>query len=737
MAPAPSPGLDSRGGAGARPRGAAGAATRQLPSALEERIQKKDVAGAWDELEDMQRRGEVATRFAVSRLLMLTMGNEAAHNVGPALVHRALDLTEQFIQLNPGEADEVLFNALMDTCHRARDLPRLEKTVLRMEELRVRPSHVTLGILVKAYGQAGDATRVVNLWDRMAEERSQANAVTCGCMIDACVKCGRLEKALEIFRDMKKGKKHRNTILYTTLIKGCGLKKDLRQALALFREMRTERVPYNRITYNSVIDVCIKCADVPAAENIFAEMTAPGSGIVPDHITYSTLLKGYCHMGDLDKALQVAATIKASGLPCDEMVYNSLVDGCVRAGDLSAGIGLFAEMMRSGVQPSAITHGILVRLYQRSSGTADACEAVAQLYVHHALPRPDAALEQRSKRTSGGRRGKRQQRAATMPTAPPPLLQPQLSHQPVQLDLHAATMQALPPAPAQALPATTMAWAGALPQPMQFPQALGQVGGSCSLHQLPPPLAPGADAAPLYGGTRRYLPPCTAMSDASPQLLPQSAAGALPVPTFPASASQVLQETSGVLLQHGFSPQQYLQQPGEQAQQMPDASQRMVPQSATGMSSMPTFPASAGQVLQESGGWFMHGFSPQQFVQQPSFPWTVANEEVTRVSEQAQQMPDASQRMLPQHAAGMPTMPTFPASTSQVLQEASGLLLQHGISPQQVLQLQQPSPSWKVAPEEAIKAAEQPQQAQVQASAVAEGRRLAGLHGGPASWGGM
>jgi len=152
---------------------------------------------------------------------------------------------------------------------------------------------------------------------------------------------------------------------------------------------------------------------------------------------------------------------------------------------------------------------------------------------------------------------------------------------------------------------------------------------------------------------------------------------------------------------------------------------------------MPTFPASAGQVLQESGGWFMHGFSPQQFVQQPSFPWTVANEEVTRVSEQAQQMPDASQRMLPQHAAGMPTMPTFPASTSQVLQEASGLLLQHGISPQQVLQLQQPSPSWKVAPEEAIKAAEQPQQAQVQASAVAEGRRLAGLHGGPASWGGM
>ena len=33
--------------------------------------------------------------------------------------------------------------------------------------------------------------------------------------------------------------------------------------------------------------------------------------VQPDLITYSTLLKGYCQVGDLDKALHVAATIKA------------------------------------------------------------------------------------------------------------------------------------------------------------------------------------------------------------------------------------------------------------------------------------------------------------------------------------------------------------------------------------------------------------------------------------------
>merc|ERR1740138_1752014 len=354
-------------------------------------MRSRGVSEAWDMLEAMMHEGMAATRFTVSRMLMKTAGdNRCTKNM--TAVYRAIGLAERFIQQCPEEADEVLFNALLDTCYRARDLCRLEHVVKRMQELQVYPSHVTLGILVKAYGQAGDSAQVLRLWDEMKEQREQANAVTFGCMIDACVKCGFMQKAVEIFQDMKRRRKHRNTILYTTLIKGYGLEKDLRSALALFREMKDERVPYNRITFNSIIDVCIKCAGVQAAENILAEMTSTSSNLEPDLITYSTLLKGYCHIGDLDKALQIADTIKSKGLRCDELVYNTLMDGCVRANDLSAGIGLFAEMTHSGMIPSTITHSILVRLYQRSGYTEQALEAVAQLYEHHGIPRPSASL---------------------------------------------------------------------------------------------------------------------------------------------------------------------------------------------------------------------------------------------------------------------------------------------------------------------------------------------------------
>lgn len=363
-------------------------------TALEELMRKRGVDEAWNSLEEMQQQGVNTDKYTISRMLMKTVG-DGRTRMNPARVYRGIGLVEKFIDMQPKDVDEVLLNALLDTCCRLKDLNRLESTVQRMRDLKITPSPVTLGILVKTYGQAGDIQKVLKVWDEMEKQRGQANAVTYGCMIDACVKCNRLDKAVEIFQGMRETGKHRNTILYTTLIKGYGLHNDVNAALELFREMPRESVPYNTITYNSIIDACVKGGELTMAETLLHEIIAPSSQLEPDLITFSTLLKGYCHGGDLDKALQLAECIKSRGLRCDELVYNTLMDGCVKANDVTAGVGLFEEMVQNGMRPSAITHSILTRLYQRAGYEEDAAEAVAQLYAHHGIERP-----------TGGDRGK-------------------------------------------------------------------------------------------------------------------------------------------------------------------------------------------------------------------------------------------------------------------------------------------------------------------------------------------
>jgi len=179
------------------------------------------------------------------------------------------------------------------------------------------------------------------------------------------------------------------------------MEKDLARALALFREMPVEGVPYNIITYNSMMDACVKCGDLSSAEGLLREMTSRETSVEPDLISFSTILKGYCHNGELDKALQVAESMKARGLRSDELVYNTLMDGCVKVGDVSAGLGLFEEMVQVGLKPSAITNSILLRLYQKAGYEEGASEAVVQLYQRHGLERP-ACGDRNSRR---GQRG--------------------------------------------------------------------------------------------------------------------------------------------------------------------------------------------------------------------------------------------------------------------------------------------------------------------------------------------
>ncbi|CAK0864591.1 unnamed protein product, partial [Prorocentrum cordatum] len=150
----------SRGG---RRDGAGGGSdnkARGPANGLEDLMRRKGVDEAWTALEEMQNQGTSTDKYTVSRMLMKTVGDGRC-KINPTRVYRGISLVERFIDTQPKDVDEVLFNALLDTCCRLKDLNRLESTLARMRELNVSPSPVTLGILVKTYGQAGDLQKVL------------------------------------------------------------------------------------------------------------------------------------------------------------------------------------------------------------------------------------------------------------------------------------------------------------------------------------------------------------------------------------------------------------------------------------------------------------------------------------------------------------------------------------------------------------------------------------------------
>jgi pentatricopeptide repeat protein len=326
----------------------------------------------WQLLGVMMRQSITADRFAVS-LLLKNVTDKTDRNKSK----RSLELVEKYIDLQRSDADDILFNSLLDACCRVRDIPRLERTLVKMRQFNVKPSPATFGTLLKAYGQRMDHLNVLRVWNDMKEAEIGINTVTYGCMLDACVKCGNYDKAEEVFSELKRSGLQKNTILYSTMIKCYSKQKKLRRAVKMMEEMQAENVPMNCVTYNSLIDAAIRCRDLQQATKFLEQMKA--HSITPDLITYSTLIKGFCDQGDLDVAMNLLEHLKQQNMKCDEILYNSLLEGCVKSNHPQRGLDLFQEMLRDRVTVSNITFSIMVKLYASANRLDQALDLVKRM----------------------------------------------------------------------------------------------------------------------------------------------------------------------------------------------------------------------------------------------------------------------------------------------------------------------------------------------------------------------
>merc|ERR1719378_1728314 len=110
-----------------------------------------------------------------------------------------------------------------------------------------------------------------------------------------------------------------------------------------------------------MIDANARTGRMDRCDELFQQMQAVG--VQPDIITFSTLVKGYCMDGDIDKGFAVLKDMTSRGKhEPDEILYNSLLDGCAKQHRVDDALGLIESMAKNNVRPSNFTLSILVKL---------------------------------------------------------------------------------------------------------------------------------------------------------------------------------------------------------------------------------------------------------------------------------------------------------------------------------------------------------------------------------------
>eukprot|EP00899_Mesostigma_viride_P015589 jgi/Mesvir1/24030/Mv10769-RA.3 len=111
------------------------------------------------------------------------------------------------------------------------------------------------------------------------------------------------------------------------------------------------------ITYSSLITACERVGDAQLALQLFRDMCE--RGIAPDVVVYSALVSA-CNKGECwQECLMVLRHMAENGVPPNEYTYTACIDALGRAGQLDQAIAIYDEMRGRGIAPTVVTYTTL------------------------------------------------------------------------------------------------------------------------------------------------------------------------------------------------------------------------------------------------------------------------------------------------------------------------------------------------------------------------------------------
>merc|ERR1740139_1379711 len=103
--------------------------------------------------------------------------------------------------------------------------------------------------------------------------------------------------------------------MYSTIIKGFSNSHQNERAMTMWRKLCKEGVARNTIVYNAVIESQARVGATANMNELLEKMEA--DRVSPDTISCSTLVRGNCMAGDMDKAWDLFRTMQKTDMVKD------------------------------------------------------------------------------------------------------------------------------------------------------------------------------------------------------------------------------------------------------------------------------------------------------------------------------------------------------------------------------------------------------------------------------------
>jgi len=189
------------------------------------------------------------------------------------------------------------------------------------------PDTEVYNTFINAYARRKNWTEAYSMYQTMKEEKVPMNLYTYSRVIRALATSNQASRAENVLASMREAGVTPNAVVYVTLLSMYADRGNLQKVLFLLREMQNDHIAADNRVMSSVMHACLRTNNPDLAISLYSKMKS--SGISPDVVTCTLLLRAHALKANFEKALELLNIMRKSKhrMQRPEVVaYNSLIE---------------------------------------------------------------------------------------------------------------------------------------------------------------------------------------------------------------------------------------------------------------------------------------------------------------------------------------------------------------------------------------------------------------------------
>lgn len=223
----------------------------------------------------------------------------------------------------------------------------------RMKDLGIELDEFVFVVLIDGFGRIGDFDSVFRLFDEMEKRGISPSVVTYNAVVNGLSKYGRTQEADKFSKNVTA-----DVITYSTLLHGYTEEENVLGILETKKRLEEAGITMDVVMCNVLIRALFMMGSFEDVYTLYKGM--PEMDLVPNSVTYCTMIDGYCKVGRIDEALEVFDDFRKTSIS-SYACYNSIIDGLCKKGMVEMAIEALLELNHKDLVLDTGTYWFLMK----------------------------------------------------------------------------------------------------------------------------------------------------------------------------------------------------------------------------------------------------------------------------------------------------------------------------------------------------------------------------------------